>query len=606
MRNALLSFVIAAGAVLGQDGFHLKNGDRVVFYGDSITDQRLYTTFVETYAVTRFPGREVAFVHSGWGGDRVTGGAGGGIVERLSRDVIPYQPSVVTIMLGMNDGRVRAFDQQIFDIYANGYRQIIKRLKADLPGARITAIQPSPYDDVTRAPGFTGGYNAVLLRFSDFVKELGSSEGLTVADLNGPVTAMLDRAKAANPDLAPRILPDRVHPGASGHLIMAESLLKAWQAPGVVSAVELDAAGRRVAKSENTSVSDVQFGRALSWTQADRALPMPVDLSDAATALAVASSDFMDALNRQMLKVTGLAAGPHTLRVDDEEAGTFSASELEAGVNLAGLRTPMWAQAAQVHALTLKHNSIHFARWRGLQVPLQPEKLDSVQTALAAVDALEAELVRRQRKMARPKPHRFELVPGASAFQPIFNGMDLTGWHISQVNHHGKTEGWRVENGVLTGTQDKPGHGGILLTGRNYRNFEVSLEVNPDYGCDSGLFLRSNEQGQAYQVLLDYLDGGVIGGVYGERLQGVKGYAPNWQEIWKRGEWNHLRARIEGDVPHIQVWMNGIRITDWRDTGNHLAGGAVEGMIAVQVHGGNRWIPGGKHRFRNIKVRELP
>jgi hypothetical protein len=57
--------------------FYLHDGDRVVFYGDSITDQRLYTTFVETYVITRFPQLKVSFVHSGVGGDRVTGGGAG-------------------------------------------------------------------------------------------------------------------------------------------------------------------------------------------------------------------------------------------------------------------------------------------------------------------------------------------------------------------------------------------------------------------------------------------------------------------------------------------------------------------------------------------------
>ncbi len=83
-----------------------------------------------------------------------------------------------------------------------------------------------------------------------------------------------------------------------------------------------------------------------------------------------------------------------------------------------------------------------------------------------------------------------------SGFTPIFNGVDLTGWHISQVNHHGNSRGWTVENGILLATQDKPGNGGILLTDRKYRNFEVSLEVNPDWGCDGGLFLRSTERGK--------------------------------------------------------------------------------------------------------------
>ena len=75
----LLAISFLAAAAPAQDNFHLKDGDRVVFFGDSITQQRLYTTFVETYAITRFPKRNVVFVHSGWGGDRVTGGGGGGM-----------------------------------------------------------------------------------------------------------------------------------------------------------------------------------------------------------------------------------------------------------------------------------------------------------------------------------------------------------------------------------------------------------------------------------------------------------------------------------------------------------------------------------------------
>jgi hypothetical protein len=52
--------------------------------------------------------------------------------------------------------------------------------------------------------------------------------------------------------------------------------------------------------------------------------------------------------------------------------------------------------------------------------------------------------------------------------------------------------------------------------------------------------------------------------------------------------------------------MNGTKLVDWTDTANHAVGGATEGMIAVQVHGGKRWVAGGYHRFRNIAVRELP
>jgi hypothetical protein len=192
-------------------------------------------------------------------------------------------------------------------------------------------------------------------------------------------------------------------------------------------------------------------------------------------------------------------------------------------------------------------------------------------------------------------------------FTPIFNHATLEGWHISGTNHHGNTQQWRVIDGVLTGWQDPADNGGILLTGKRYKDFEVYIEVKPDFGCDSGLFLRSNEAGQAYQVMLDYLEGGNIGGVYGERLEGVQALASkDWQSVWHKGDWNAIRARVEGSVPHIQVWLNGTKITDFQDTANHAAGGATDGMIAVQVHGGKRWKEGGRHRFRNMAVKELP
>jgi hypothetical protein len=186
----------------------------------------------------------------------------------------------------------------------------------------------------------------------------------------------------------------------------------------------------------------------------------------------------------------------------------------------------------------------------------------------------------------------------------ITPGPGLKGWHISQVNHHGNTA-WKVEDGVVSGTQDRKDNGGILLTDGKYRNFEVSLELNPDFGCDGGLFLRANEKGEAYQVMLDYLEGGNMGGVYGEGLKNVRGKTADWQKHWKQGDWNTIRARIEGDVPHIQVWMNGVQITDWTDTENHLPDGATSGMIAVQVHGGSRCSPGKYQRFRNIVVRQI-
>lgn len=611
----LLIFFLALSA-FAQDAFFLKSGDRVVFYGDSITDQRLYTTFVETYVRTRYPKLDVSFVHSGWGGDRVTGGGGGAIDLRLKRDVQAYKPTVVTIMLGMNDGRYRATDKAIFDWYATGYEAMVQQLKILVPGVKIVGIRPSPYDEVTRPATVAGGYNTVLVQFGDFIAALARREGMTVADLNAPVVQMLQKANATNPEVAQRIIPDRVHPGASGHLIMAGALLKSWGAANIVAIVEIDAKSRKPGKLANTVVSNLtSAGDGLSWSQLDNALPMPIDLSDAPMALAIQSGGFTGAFNQETLKVTNLKAGHYALRIDDLQVKVFTAAELSDGVDLTALPTPMMKQANEVHALTLKRTGIHNTRWRTIEVPMATDSLTKAQAAMDALDALDTELDTRQRAAAVPLPRKYELIPvpveAASVpagFTPIYNGKDTTGWHISTTNHHGATPDWHVENGVLTGMQNPVGKGGILLTDKKYRNFEIYLELNPEWGCDGGLFLRSSEKGEAYQVLIDYRDKGTLGGIYGERLKGVPTFSiADWEKNYKRGEWNSIRARIEGDIPRIQVWMNGVRVTEWADTANHAADGALDGMIAVQVHGGTQiWKEGGKQRFRNIAVRELP
>ena len=191
-------------------------------------------------------------------------------------------------------------------------------------------------------------------------------------------------------------------------------------------------------------------------------------------------------------------------------------------------------------------------------------------------------------------------------FRSIFNGSNLAGWHMSLTSHHGDTKEWRVFEGALVGKQDREGNGGILLTDESFGNFEIYVEVNPDFGCDGGLFLRSSQSGQAYQVMLDYLDGGNVGGVFGERLAGVRmTESEDWKKAWKEGDWNAVRARIRGDVPRIEVWLNDVQVVDFQDTANHLPNGAVTGSVAVQVHGGDRCRPGLEHRFRNIGVRTL-
>jgi lysophospholipase L1-like esterase len=400
-------------ALFAQDDFYLKDGDTVVFYGDSITDQRLYTTFTEAYVLTRFPKLNVRFVHSGWPGDQVDGGAGGPIDVRLARDVLAYRPAVVTIMLGMNDGRYRAFDPTIFKAYSAGYEHIVRVLKENAPNVRITAIQPSPYDDVTRSPRFEGGYNSVLIRYGSFVQELAAREHLRCADLNSSVVALLLKANATDSALAQKLIPDRVHPAAASHFIMAEALLKAWNAPAVVSAVEIDAPSRLVRMAVNTSVSVLSDDHDLAWTEIDAALPMPIERfpSNELVQLAFASSDFIDRMDREMFTVTGLEPGRYALRIDGQTVVTYSADQWRAGVNLAETDTPMSKQASEVLQLTYRHNVLHWARWHLIQTSFDTEKPPSMDAALAALDTIEDDVVKMARAKAQPKAHRYELIP---------------------------------------------------------------------------------------------------------------------------------------------------------------------------------------------------
>jgi hypothetical protein len=212
-------------------------------------------------------------------------------------------------------------------------------------------------------------------------------------------------------------------------------------------------------------------------------------------------------------------------------------------------------------------------------------------------------------------------------FTPIFNGKDLTGWHVSKEARHGLTPDFHVAHGMILGTQRPLGSGGLLLTDRKYRDFELYMEVKPDWGNDSGIFFRTTESGAAYQITMDYLPGGSMGRLIAEggisfgrgRAAGPAPAAPAaaapargsqapdpGMSAWKREDWNTVRVRVTGDVPHATVWINDKEVSDASDTENHAVGGMVEGPIAIQIHGGGvRWQPGGFWRWRNLAIKEI-
>jgi hypothetical protein len=199
----------------------------------------------------------------------------------------------------------------------------------------------------------------------------------------------------------------------------------------------------------------------------------------------------------------------------------------------------------------------------------------------------------------------------------IFNGKDLHGWHISRTSHQGTTGNFYVEDGVITLKQNPYGQGGVLLTDKKYSDFELFVEVKIDSFCNGGIFLRSTESGQAYQVELAVP--GANTDLFGERMEiSLPGKATGIQKAWRADDWNAFRIRMTGAVPRITLWVNDVQMWDVQQPKNDFIAGATEGMIGFQSHwtslylptpGGfnmpGAWRPGAAHRFRNVKVREI-
>ena len=213
----------------------------------------------------------------------------------------------------------------------------------------------------------------------------------------------------------------------------------------------------------------------------------------------------------------------------------------------------------------------------------------------------------------------------------IFDGKTMKGWHVSsKTGHSGPSKNksggkWEIVDGAIIGSQDIPGNGGIIITDEKYGDFEVSIEMKNDFGPDSGLFLRSTEEGKCYQAMIDYHANGNLMGVYGEGLGGkphlrnfsfqklvtdikeaaapVKLPVPadKWADFWKHGEWNELKASIVGNPPKVTTYIKGIKFMEYTDTEKRLPD---SGGIALQVHGGGNFTKEFV-RYRNIKVRKL-
>jgi lysophospholipase L1-like esterase len=419
-NSAIRSFILFLGvgfALYGLPGgleaqqFALKDNSTVVFYGDSITAQRLYTRFVEEFVLTRYPTLHVRFVNAGVPGDTTYGGYAGTMADRVKRDVAPFHPDMVTVMLGMNDGGYVPESPKMDALFQQGYRALLEEIERDVPAASLTLIRPTPYDEITHGSDFPG-YSSVIEHNAQDVSQMAADvrahddRNVTVADFHGPLVSALERAEKQFPQLAPLIIPDRIHPGDVGHWIMADELLAAWHVDPVVSRVVLNAGKAEVLSQERTEVTNLgKTGSALHWTQTDAALPLPLDLNNAMTAVLLGVSN-IESFDQETLRIEGLDAGRYQLLIDDKPIATFSMEQLRSGVNLALYKTPMLDQARDIDWYEGRRATLDQARFI-LSAEVKPNA--SSGTAADRLRDAEDELASTVRTKLTPAPHNFEL-----------------------------------------------------------------------------------------------------------------------------------------------------------------------------------------------------
>lgn len=355
----LAAICMTYGATFAQTVKPFKEGERAVFLGNSITDGGHYHSYIWLYYMTRFPQMNLRIFNGGIGGDTA-----GDMNKRLDADIFCLNPSVLMVTFGMNDSgyfeyngdKPKEFGEQKYQESIKNFQEMEKRFKG-LPDTRMVMVGTSPYDETAQ---LTEGNlfktkNETIQRIVEYQKETATKNGWEFTDLNAPMVALNQQNQQKDPSFT-LCGGDRIHPDNDGHMVMAYLFLKAQGFAGKdVANMEINATKKKAVTSENCVLSNIkQIGNELSFDYLPEALPYPLDTiargwgQKKSQAEATKIVPFMEEMNREMLKVTGLK-GQYKLLIDDEEIGTWSAADLEKGINLAKeTKTPQYQQALAV------------------------------------------------------------------------------------------------------------------------------------------------------------------------------------------------------------------------------------------------------------------
>ncbi len=389
--------------------FFFKPGDRVVFLGDSITEQYQYSTYVELYLTTRFPAGKMSFLNAGIGGDTAAGGA-----NRFQTHVLDEKPTAVTINFGMNDGGYGKFDANRNKVYVEKTEAMLKAAKA--AGLRVALLSPNAVDRRNKSNG--SEYVVTQKQFYAPLAGLAGKYGFAFVDQYAITKAATDRMEEADPK-AKTAVPyyDGFHTASPGGLLMAHAILTGLKAPAAVSEVTINAAGGTVLAEKGCKVSNLAGTPAapmttVAFTRLDDGLPMPVQ-KDWVSMLPYTNG--LNDLNRYGLTVKGLVEGDYAVTIDGKEVAKYTAKQLADGVNLGTVTAgPVWEQGNKVLQAINDKNKIVHGRFRGILLSGDPywntaagqkRRAAELATRRAEIDEAQAEVY----KLAAPQARRWEV-----------------------------------------------------------------------------------------------------------------------------------------------------------------------------------------------------
>jgi lysophospholipase L1-like esterase len=422
LRHLLALGLLAAVPTLvrGEEPFLLRNGQRVVFLGDSITHAGHFIAYLDGYLTTRVPDQKIELLNLGLPSETVTGLSEPDhpfprpdVHERLDRVLAKTRPDVLVACYGINDGIYYPFSEERFAKYQEGIRRLIDR--GTKAGARVMLVTPPPFDPrpvkdkllPKSAAKFSWlrpyeGYDDVLKRYAEWLLSL-RSQGLVVVDSHTAVSRHLAAVRATDPDY--RLADDGVHMGRTGHWPIAQEILRAWNALADVDRAEIDVRVLKATKGQVDGLSAEGGGFRFRWLTR---LPMPVDPRwDARLA---GQQGIGEHVNRHRLVVSGAAGERYELFEGDRRLGEVSREQLAAGVDLLAYKELSTnRRAAELAKLVEQREELLGRAWLsdvGHKRPDTPKGLP-LEEARQRASALTAEIG----KLAQPVRLTLRLVP---------------------------------------------------------------------------------------------------------------------------------------------------------------------------------------------------